>query len=59
MRNSIIKICMLLMTLYSLNLAAQTPPDLLNTLFSLGDKIQGGNFTGTVWVTQLLRLTPR
>ena len=54
MRNSIIKICMLLMTLYSLNLAAQTPPDLLNTLFSLGDKIQGGNFTGTVWVTQLL-----
>ncbi|MCC6279427.1 MAG: carboxymuconolactone decarboxylase family protein [Saprospiraceae bacterium] len=27
---------------------------MLNTIFPLGDKIEGGNFTGTVWVTQLL-----
>lgn len=33
---------------------AQAPPELLQTTFPLGDKIQGGNFTGTVWVTQLM-----
>lgn len=27
---------------------------MLHTIFPLGDKIQGGNFTGTVWVTSLL-----
>jgi alkylhydroperoxidase/carboxymuconolactone decarboxylase family protein YurZ len=27
---------------------------MLHTIFPLGDKIQGGNFTGTVWVTQLM-----
>ncbi len=53
MQNSFIKICLLLI-IFSLKSAAQTPPDLLNTLFPLGDKIQGGNFTGTVWVTPLL-----
>ncbi len=26
---------------------------MLNTLFPLGDKIQGGNFTGTVWVESI------
>lgn len=53
MRPSIIKICLLL-TLYSLNSAAQTPPDMLNTIFPLGEKTQGGNFTGTVWVKPIL-----
>ncbi len=33
---------------------AQTLPTMLNTIFPLGDKMQGGNFTGTVWVTPLL-----
>jgi 4-carboxymuconolactone decarboxylase len=53
MRNSILKICLLLIII-SLKLAAQTPPDLLNIIFPLGDKIQGGNFAGTVWVKPLL-----
>jgi len=53
MRNTKFKLW-LLMSLCGIKLAAQTPPDLLNTLFPLGDKIQGGNFTGTVWVTPLL-----
>lgn len=44
----------LLLTLNSLNLAAQIPGNMLNTIFPVGDKVQGGNFTGTVWVTQLL-----
>jgi quercetin dioxygenase-like cupin family protein/alkylhydroperoxidase/carboxymuconolactone decarboxylase family protein YurZ len=44
----------LLLTLCYLKLAAQTPSDMLNTIFPIGDKIQGGNFTGTVWVTPLL-----
>ena len=44
----------LLLTLYCLKLAAQTPNDMLNTIFPIGDKVQGGNFTGTVWVTPLL-----
>lgn len=53
MKNIKFKIALLL-TLFCLNLAAQTPGDMLNTIFPLGDKIEGGNFTGTVWVTQLL-----
>jgi quercetin dioxygenase-like cupin family protein len=53
MRNSIIKICLLL-TMFSLKATAQTPPNMLNTIFPIGDKIQGGNFTGTVWVKPLL-----
>lgn len=53
MRNSIIKICLLL-TIFSLKLVAQTPPDILNTVFPTGDKMQGGNFTGTVWITPLM-----
>lgn len=53
MRNSIVKICLLL-TLFSFKTTAQTPPNMLNTIFRIGDKIQGGNFTGTVWVTPLL-----
>ncbi len=44
----------LLASLCCINLAAQTPSDLLNVLFPQGDKIQGGNFTGTVWVKPLL-----
>ena len=44
----------LLLTLCFLKSTAQTPPGMLNTIFPLGDKIEGGNFTGTVWVTQLL-----
>jgi len=52
-RNIIIKIWLFFIFL-SLKSAAQTPPDLLNTLFPLGDKIQGGNFTGTVWVTPII-----
>lgn len=35
-------------------ISAQNPPGMLNTIFPLGDKIEGGNFTGTVWVTPLL-----
>ncbi len=27
---------------------------MLNTIFPVGDKVQGGNFTGTVWVKQVL-----
>jgi 4-carboxymuconolactone decarboxylase len=42
------------MTMCCVKITAQTPPDLLNILFPLGDKIQGGNFTGTVWVTLLM-----
>lgn len=53
MRNSIIKICLLL-TLFCLKTAAQPPSNMLNTIFPTGDKIQGGNFTGTVWVTPLM-----
>lgn len=41
------------MLLYS-KAIAQTPSNMLNTIFPIGDKIQGGNFTGTVWVTPLL-----
>lgn len=52
MRNSFIKICLLL-ALFCLKATAQTPPTMLNTIFPVGDKIQGGNFTGTVWVTSL------
>lgn len=52
MRNSIITTGLLL-TLSCFTAAAQTPSDMLNTIFPEGDKIQGGNFTGTVWVTQL------
>lgn len=53
MRNSTINI-FLLLALYSLQSTAQTPPDILNTIFPSGDKIQGGNFEGTVWVKFLL-----
>lgn len=53
MYNLTIKI-FLLLTLYSLQSTAQTPPDILNTIFPSGDKIQGGNFEGTVWVKPLL-----
>ena len=42
------------MSLCCLKLVAQTPPDMLGTIFPQGDKIQGGNFTGTVWVKPLL-----
>lgn len=53
MQNSIIKIGLLLMLLNS-KAIAQTPPNMLNTIFPIGNIIQGGNFTGTVWVTPLL-----
>ena len=53
MKNIKFKI-VLLLTLCFLKSTAQTPPGMLNTIFPLGDKIEGGNFTGTVWVTQLL-----
>ena len=53
MRNSTIPI-FLLLTLFSLQSTAQTPPDILNTIFPSGDKIEGGNFEGTVWVKRLL-----
>ncbi len=53
MKNIKLKICLLL-TLYCLKSAAQTPTDMLHTIFPIGDKTQGGNFTGTVWVTPLL-----
>ena len=53
MRNSIIKICLLL-TLFVLKSEAQTPPGILNTVFPEGEKIEGGNFNGTVWVNRLL-----
>lgn len=53
MRNSFIKICLLL-ALFCLKATAQTPPTMLNTIFPVGDKTKGGNFTGTVWVTPLL-----
>ena len=53
MRNIKFKICLLL-TLLCLKATAQTPGNMLNTIFPTGDKVQGGNFTGTVWVTQLL-----
>lgn len=53
MRHSTINI-FLLLTLYGLQSTAQTPPDILHTIFPAGDKIQGGNFEGTVWVKPLL-----
>lgn len=53
MCNSTIKI-FLLLTLYCLQSKAQTPPDILNTIFPSGDKLEGGNFEGTVWVNPLL-----
>jgi 4-carboxymuconolactone decarboxylase len=52
MQNSIIRIYLLLI-IFSSKLAAQTPPDMLNIIFPQGDKIQGGNFTGTVWVESI------
>jgi len=33
---------------------AQSPNKMLNTIFPVGAKTQGGNFKGTVWVTSLL-----
>lgn len=53
MRNLITRTCLLL-TFFALRSEAQTPPAMLNTIFPAGNKIQGGNFTGTVWVTPLL-----
>lgn len=44
----------LLITLCWLKSTAQTPPGMPDVMFPLGDKIQGGNFTGTVWVKPLL-----
>lgn len=44
----------LFLSLTCLKPAAQPPPNLLHTIFPIGDKIQGGNFTGTAWVTPLL-----
>lgn len=44
----------LLITLCWLKSTAQTPPRMPDVMFPLGDKIQGGNFTGTVWVKPLL-----
>lgn len=44
----------LLITLCWLKSTAQTPPGMPDDMFPLGDKIQGGNFTGTVWVKPLL-----
>ncbi len=52
-RNIIIKVWLLLI-LCCFKSAAQTPSDMLNMIFPLGDKIQGGNFSGTVWVTPVL-----
>lgn len=53
MKNIPFKIALLL--LFScLRSEAQIPPGMLHTIFPVGDKVQGGNFTGTVWVTQLL-----
>lgn len=42
------------MTLFCVKIIAQNPADLPNQIFPIGDKIQGGNFTGTVWVKPLL-----
>lgn len=53
MKNTMLTTCVLL-TLSSIKSVAQTPSNMLNTIFPLGDKITGGNFTGTVWVTQLM-----
>lgn len=53
MKNIKFKIALLL-ALCCLKSAAQTPNNMLNTIFPTGDKVQGGNFTGTVWVKQLL-----
>lgn len=53
MQNLSIKIWVLLIFCCAKS-QAQTPSDLLNTVFPIGDKIKGGNFTGTVWVTPLL-----
>ena len=44
----------LLLTLCCLKSIAQTPSGMLNAIFPIGDKVQGGNFTGTVWVKALL-----
>jgi quercetin dioxygenase-like cupin family protein len=49
-----LRIICLFMIFCCLKSTAQTPPDMLQTIFPLGDKIQGGNFTGTVWVKQLM-----
>lgn len=43
-----------LLILNYLNLAAQYPTSALNTIFPLGERMQGGNFKGTVWVSPLL-----
>jgi 4-carboxymuconolactone decarboxylase len=42
----------IILVLCCFKLVAQTP-DMLNTIFPKGEKVQGGNFTGTTWVTQL------
>jgi 4-carboxymuconolactone decarboxylase len=53
MKNIKFKIVLLLM-LCGFRSIAQFPNQMLPTIFPAGDKIQGGNFTGTVWVTPLL-----
>jgi quercetin dioxygenase-like cupin family protein/alkylhydroperoxidase/carboxymuconolactone decarboxylase family protein YurZ len=53
MKNMRFKIWLLL-PLYCMKSVAQTPGNMLNSIFPVGDKIQSGNFTGTAWVKQLL-----
>lgn len=53
MSNMKINLCLLLI-LYCFGSTAQSPGNGLNTIFPEGDKVEGGNFTGTVWVKQLL-----
>ena len=42
------------LTICHLPLTAQNPVDMPNTIFPLGNKIEGGNFTGSAWVQQLV-----
>jgi 4-carboxymuconolactone decarboxylase len=53
MMRNLIAIIYLLLNICCFKSTAQTPPAMLDVIFPLGDKIQGGNFTGTVWVTAL------
>jgi 4-carboxymuconolactone decarboxylase len=44
----------MLLIMFCFKSVAQTPNNMLHAIFPTGDRIEGGNFTGTVWVKPLL-----
>ncbi|WP_420461152.1 cupin domain-containing carboxymuconolactone decarboxylase family protein [Neolewinella sp.] len=44
----------LLVFVFTVGLAAQVPPDTVNTIFPPGQRLESENFTGPVWVERIL-----